>query len=284
MTDIALYDDTTSPVDATNDATDTVSIYVTPSWVADGVPTVIQVDAGDDVVMDFAGEIGGTYTSRALGDYIYEISYFIDGSEYTNSLLISGGPGSVINNICFTRGARVATPSGPVAIEDLQAGDLVLTRDHGAQAIRWIGASKVSAETLAQFPALRPVTIAAGTFGDNAETTVSPAHRVLVDGWRAEALFGEGEVLATAASLVNDTTIRRVEASEVEYFHMMFDAHELVLVDGLWSESFHPAAVNATLAPATRDEVLELFPELEADAAVPAARRSVDASVMLIGV
>ncbi|MEM1266041.1 MAG: Hint domain-containing protein [Pseudomonadota bacterium] len=278
MTDITL-DETYAGegagiIDIENESADIITIYVTAQWVAQGDPVAFQVDDEDTVYLEVSGPGDFSTAPNEPAGYIVTVSG--GGQSANNGLAILGG--STTNNICFTRGARVATPSGPVAIEDLQAGDLVLTRDHGAQAIRWIGASKVSAETLAQFPALRPVTIAAGTFGDNAETTVSPAHRVLVDGWRAEALFGEGEVLATAASLVNDTTIRRAEASEVEYFHMMFDAHELVLVDGLWSESFHPAAVNATLAPATRDEVLELFPELEADAAVPAARRSVAAA------
>ncbi|MEM9431388.1 MAG: hypothetical protein AAGA32_18115, partial [Pseudomonadota bacterium] len=69
MTDVALYDDTTSPVDATNGTPDTVSVYISANWVTDGGPTIIQVDPGDVVFLDFAAEVEGTYSSRPLGDY-----------------------------------------------------------------------------------------------------------------------------------------------------------------------------------------------------------------------
>ena len=40
------------------------------------------------------------------------------------------------NIICFTPQTRIATPLGLVAIEDLEVGDMVVTRDHGLQPIR----------------------------------------------------------------------------------------------------------------------------------------------------
>ncbi|QHQ34830.1 Hint domain-containing protein [Algicella marina] len=216
-----------------------------------------------------------TYTnmiSEGIGNYYFDVLDQYGSTLFT--MKISGSMGSV-TNVCFTRGAMVATPKGPVAIEALEAGDMVLTRDNGAQPIRWIGSSRVSKETLAQFPDLRPVRIAAGALGDNAETRVSPQHRMLVSGWRAEALFGEPEMLATARSLINDSSIMvDGEIAEVEYFHILFDKHEIISADGAWSESFHPAALGlGTASEATRDEVLVLFPELENAESHPKAAR-----------
>jgi Ca2+-binding RTX toxin-like protein len=178
--------------------------------------------------------------------------------------------------VCFTRGSRILTAEGEKAIEDLAAGDLVLTMDHGYQPIRWIGSSIV--EGKGRFA---PIVIEAGTLGNSRTLRVSPQHRMLLSGWQAELLFDEPEVLVAAKLLVNDHTIRAEEAAEVEYFHMLFDAHEIVYAEGAPSESFHPGHVGwGALAEAAREEILSLFPQLEDmdfTAYGPSARRSLTA-------
>ena len=47
--------------------------------------------------------------------------------------------------VCFTRGTLIKTNQGERPIEDLVAGDMVLTMDHGYQPICWIGSSKGAA-------------------------------------------------------------------------------------------------------------------------------------------
>jgi hypothetical protein len=172
--------------------------------------------------------------------------------------------------ICFTDGTLIETPGGPVPVEDLRAGDLVMTFDNGPQPLRWVGARTVKAEG-----ALAPVVIAQGALGADRDTAVSPQHRMLMRGWQAEMLFGEPEVLAPAIGLVNGDTIYRKSGGEVRYHHILFDRHQIVRANGMWSESFHPGPVGvSTLARATREEVLLLFPELRLDpeAYGPAAR------------
>ncbi|MEZ5754841.1 MAG: Hint domain-containing protein [Paracoccaceae bacterium] len=178
--------------------------------------------------------------------------------------------------VCFVRGTRILTAEGEMAIEDLASGDLVLTMDHGYQPIRWIGSSIV--EGKGRFA---PIVIEAGTLGNARKLAVSPQHRMLLAGWQAELLFDEPEVLVAAKLLVNDQTIRTEEQAEVEYFHMLFDTHEIVYAEGAPSESFHPGHVGwGALAEAAREEILSLFPQLEAmDFSVygPSARRSLTA-------
>jgi Ca2+-binding RTX toxin-like protein len=162
------------------------------------------------------------------------------------------------NVTCFVRGTRIKTDRGEVAIEDLSRGDRVLTLDNGYQPIRWIGSTRRLAAG-----ALAPIQISAGVLGNDRDLRVSPQHRMLLRGWQAELMFGELEVLATAKSLVNDGTIRRIEGGEVEYFHMLFDQHEIIFAEGAASESFHPGAQGLkALDQATRDELLDLFPNL----------------------
>ncbi len=160
--------------------------------------------------------------------------------------------------VCFNRGTFIKTQTGARPIEDLVAGDLIMTMDRGYQPIRWIGSSKVPATG-----DLAPILIRKGALGNDRDLRVSPQHRMLLQGWQAEMLFGEEEVLATAKSLVNDHSILRDEGGEVEYFHILFDTHEIIYAEGAPSESFHPGEQGwKALDQATRDEILTLFPEL----------------------
>jgi hypothetical protein len=97
----------------------------------------------------------------------------------------------------------------------------------------------------------------------------------------AELMFGEDEVLVAAKDLVNDCSVRTLTADElpggeVEYFHLLFDAHQIVFSEGLATESFLPGpTVMNTLEAAVQEEVLSLFPEIDPETKIgygPAAR------------
>ncbi len=172
--------------------------------------------------------------------------------------------------ICVMLGTLIGTPGGLVPVEDLQVGDLVLTVDGRAEAIRWIGSRRLTAGELLRDPSLRPVRIAAGAFGPDRparDLSVSPQHRVLLSGWRAELFFGEETVLAPAKGLVDDRAVRiDREVDDVEYFHLLFDRHEIILTEGLPTESFYPGPHSLReLDTSARAELLRLFPQLEAD-------------------
>ncbi len=165
---------------------------------------------------------------------------------------------------CFTRGTRIMTETGPVRIEDLSAGDRVLTLDDGYQAIRWIGSTKLGIGALMAKPKLRPVVIAKGALGcgaPSADLRVSPQHRMLVRSVIARRMFDTDEVLVPANKLVGlpgiaiDDTCR-----EVEYFHLLFDRHQIIRAEGALSESLlmGSEAVNG-LDPAALAELVEIF-------------------------
>jgi hypothetical protein len=191
---------------------------------------------------------------------------------------------------CFTPGTRIVTDTGPVSVEDLRTGMLVLTRDGGLRPLRWIGRKDLDTEVLRRQPALVPVRIAAGALGHGTpdrDMLVSPQHRVLLTGARAELLFGEHEVLVAALHLVGQPGIVRAEVAAVSYLHLLFDRHEIVLSDGAWTESFQPG--DRVLAGMDADQVREitqLFPGLAKGARFAAARRSLrahEARAMLVG-
>ncbi|PPB80198.1 Ca2+-binding RTX toxin-like protein [Albidovulum inexpectatum] len=180
---------------------------------------------------------------------------------------------------CFTPGTMIATDRGDVAVEDLHVGDRVLTLDHGYQPIRWIGQKTLTGADLRMAPNLRPVLIRRGALGSNRplrDMRLSPQHRVLIACPEAELATGEPQLLAPAIQLVGQPGISQETPSDgVTYIHLLFDRHEIVLSEGIWSESFQPG--QATLSDMDDDqraELLALFPELGtlAIASYPAAR------------
>ncbi|WP_246175358.1 Hint domain-containing protein [Paracoccus limosus] len=171
-----------------------------------------------------------------------------DGHDYPAGFFQITADGTAIAHgpivgpvICFARGTLIQTPDGPRAIEDLHPGDLVLTLDHGAQPLRWIGAIRVGATWLALAPRLRPIRIRAGALGAGLPATdlvVSPQHRVLVRSAIAQRMFGATEVLVAAKQLVQiDGIDIATDLPEVEYFHLLFDRHEVVIANGAPTET-----------------------------------------------
>lgn len=249
-------------------------------------------------VSDFTEEItidGTTYTNPRGGTY--ELT-FTDSSGTThteNFYLWSTGSnfifvpapgsdfddGSVITGLggwqdiggflwedvtCFTAGTLIETKQGLVAIEDVKVGDLIQTF-YGVKPVRWIGNSPVSIEKLLTNPKLFPIRITSGALGDGLPTRdllVSRQHRMLVRSPIAKRMFGTTDVLVHAIKLAELPGIYIDHSmTEVTYYHMLFDKHEVVYAEGAPSESLYtgPEALKAISAEA-REEVLTLFPEL----------------------
>ena len=182
---------------------------------------------------------------------------------------------------CFTPGTQILTEHGPVTIEELAVGDLIVTRDHGLQPLRWIGQRDLSLADLIVQPQLQPVRIAAGALGAGLPTRnllVSPQHRMLIEGARAELLFGDAEVLVAATHLTGLARVSQVLTKGVCYIHLLFDTHELIEAEGAWTESFQPAARTCGAMDAEqRAEIAALFPELDQGLHYPAARQTLKA-------
>lgn len=154
--------------------------------------------------------------------------------------------------ICFVEGTSIRTPNGDRPIEALREGDAVLTLDHGAQPIRWIGR-----KTLRSSGKLAPVRFAKGTLGNYRDLLVSPRHRVLMP---------KGDHLIAAQSLVDEFGVTISYGGMVTYIHLLFDQHELLIANGAASESFFPEnRALHTIAPAAREALFSKFSTLRSD-------------------
>lgn len=166
---------------------------------------------------------------------------------------------------CFTKGCMLDTPDGERAVETLRIGDLVNTLDHGPQPIRWIGSHRLPRAVLTDHPKFKPILLrkdALGTGMPSRDIHLSPQHRIVVTGWQAELLFGDHEILVPACKLVNDHSIMIDHNTDgICYFHLMFDSHEIVMADGLATESYLPGICDDDAAE-VQQEIEALFPNL----------------------
>ena len=175
---------------------------------------------------------------------------------------------------CFTPGTKIATSRGAVRVEALLRGDKVVTRDNGLQRIHWIGRNSLSRNDLAHADAPKPILVRAGAFGEgrpHRDMIVSPNHRFLVGAEHSPIELHGDEALIAARHLVDQRTVIPATMLGVSYIHILCSRHEVILADGVWTETFHPDdLVMRALGNAQRTEILELFPEV---ATIGAAQR-----------
>ena len=169
--------------------------------------------------------------------------------------------------ICFAPGTQIATMRGEISAQNLKEGDKILTRDNGMQTLAWVGKRKLYAQELAIRPEFNPIYIKAGALGDNVperDLVVSPNHRMLISSRVSDYLFGEREVLVAAKYLTGLDGVEQVPSTGVEYIHLMFENHEIILADGAWTESFQPGDHSLKgIKSEQHAEIIALFPELE---------------------
>lgn len=173
---------------------------------------------------------------------------------------------------CFTPGTLIETATGARPVEDLRPGDAVLTRDNGPQPLRWTGGTTLDARQLDLQPNLAPILIPRDALGPNLpaqDLLVSPQHRILLRSAIAARMFGADQVLVAAKHLTALPRIRALRpAAGVRYLHLLFDRHELLRSNGIWTESLltGPQALLA-LPAAARREIRALLPDRPQDPA-----------------
>lgn len=202
--------------------------------------------------------IGGGATSSeellfmSLGGYGW-VFFALPGSVFTPGDALTGWTTGTWSDtdgvaytdaVCFTSGTQIETDEGSVKIEELSAGDLVKTVDNGYLPVQWISSTKIGIADQVNDPSIRPILIRKGALGPNTpcrDTRVSPQHRVLYSGWKAELFFGELEVLIPAKALVQ-IGLAEIDISlkPVTYINVLLEHHEVLIGDGLESESLMP--------------------------------------------
>ena len=230
------------------------------------IQAVYNGDALDDPTATYGG-FSGTATRVGAGEDFgtdndgFSIQRSPDGSD---TFVNNSTPTPGTTNICFTQGTLFETPNGPRLIEHLRPGDLLMTKDNGPQAIRWIWARHCPVANLRSDPALGPIRVAKGALGaglPRRDLLVSRHHRLLLCSKIAKRMYGKSEVLAPAKDL---TAIKGIDEApitgNVTYYHILMGRHEILFAEGAPAESLYlgAEALNA-ITPEARAELRLIF-------------------------
>jgi hypothetical protein len=250
-----------------------------------------DINDGDDTNNDYI-DLTPFYTNSTelLADLADDgILNQSDGSDYTDNTAIDGSitglsglTGQLAASIeeqtgvtCFVKGTLVTTDRGDVRVESLVPGDQVLTLDRGYQTLRLALNRTVDAENLRANPKLLPVRITAGAMGaglPKRDLWVSRQHRMVVKSKISARMFDSATVLVAAIKLTEMPKIDVDEtATQVTYFHLLFDNHEVVYAESAPSESFFLGPETRKTVPAAAwEEITTLFPHVADLAFTPA--------------
>lgn len=138
-----------------------------------------------------------------------------------------GGETGVMSGLI--EGTKVATALGWQRVENVRAGDRVLTFDNGLQPVRairrvslWTGEGHVPRR-------FRPLHVPAGVLGNTDDMVVLPRQGLMVESDAAEAAIGDPFPLVRAEALDGVCGIRRMHAaSPFDVFVMQFEDDEIV--------------------------------------------------------
>lgn len=221
-------------------------------------------DPADNItifVLEFDGDVQGIAATDKLEP---GVTYDIVDTAFNSS------PNVAYSElfVCFATETLIETPAGERPVEALVPGDLVMTRDHGAQPLRWAGRRRLDFATAPD--SQKPVLFRAGSLGaglPRRDLIVSPQHRMLMAGPQVAASFGNAEVLALAKGMTGLSGARAMQGRRhVDYVSLLFDRHEVILAEGAPSESFHPGPYSLSLlGPRMQLEILNLVPRLLVD-------------------
>ncbi|HEX4504762.1 MAG TPA: Hint domain-containing protein [Alphaproteobacteria bacterium] len=200
--------DTLDLTDLTFDAGDTANL--------NNVTDVLTILAGDGTtVLD---------TIHLAGSFAGKFFHLSDGGSHGTYLTEDSTP-------CYLRGTRIRTPGGDRPVEDLKIGDLIAIHGGETLPLKWIGRRGYRDWLAVGNADAQPILFKVGSLADGVparDLYVSPEHAMFLDG-----------MLVPAHLLVNGRSIVKCEGlDDIEYFHLEFDRHAVILAEGAPAESF----------------------------------------------
>ncbi|MEP1766747.1 MAG: Hint domain-containing protein [Sulfitobacter sp.] len=165
----------------------------------------------------------------------------------------------------FTHGSLIQTTMGPIAVEDLQPGDMIQTATGEPAELTWIGTSTFSpAEVGKRTPLIRIMPDALGQSRPERSLTVGVGARIMHTPPALRGVADGKQLLTPAVKLVDGVNVIEITPpTATRLFHICLSRHAVINVDGIQMETFHPgAAAPREVSHAMRDRFVSLFPRI----------------------
>ncbi|HEX8049737.1 Hint domain-containing protein [Rhizobium sp.] len=250
-------------------------VYVAGSYQWGGSGSSQVVTLADGALFNFSTQFGGTIHQQGTGattiayngpGAVSNIS--VDGQTATfvttagdftlnfagdlnpSTFILDAATGTIV--LCFVTGTLVHTTQGEIPVEELRVGDIVVTASSQQRPIRWIGSAELDCANAREPSVCWPIRIAAGALGPN-----KPAHDLFVSPAHGIRTTVVTDVLIPASALVNGATIAQAECERVTYWHVELDEHDILVTNGLPTESYADHG-SRNFFPRTTDTSIQL--------------------------
>jgi len=167
-------------------------------------------------------------------------------------------------------GTLVNTLAGQKPVESLKPRDILRTESGGYRPLRHI--LRIDRNGANRYAMIR---IKAGAFGPNlpSRNTCLPRDQtVLVRSEIAQQMFPAGGALVTAKALPHlpDVTVAKSKHCHGSLYLLLLDEPDMILANGIPTDSFTPCAANLAIIPAhLRKALTKLHPGFSQDKATP---------------
>lgn len=172
----------------------------------------------------------------------------------------------------FSHGTLLHTPSGQIAVQDIEPGMMITTSDRGPSRVIWIGSTTLVPAALGvEASACRLTRILPDAFGlgrPEANLMVGPGARILARPPGLQDSFGHDRILTPATDLVDGmNVIELIPQRPVTVFHLCLRRHAIIRASGIEAETFHPGTgFERNMGPNMTALFLSLFPHVKTPA------------------
>lgn len=170
----------------------------------------------------------------------------------------------------FAHGTLIKTTDGQVAVEDLQPGTDIVTTEHGALPLLWVGSMTLLPDgndgSRKEARLTRVMTDSFGPARPAQDLMAGPGARLLTRCTEFHDIVGAEQVLSPACDMVDGVHVINIAPPRpVTVYHLCLSRHATITAAGLAAETFHPGpGFERALGPNMLSLFLSFFPHIHA--------------------